>query len=125
MIKEIDELLQHWADQLGSRGMRQCSPLGRLAEFGGVMPSGGPKGSRDLLGLGDMDDAAWEVQKAVNSLSAEYQVLTHEHYLWNGYNDAKGQRLGLAESTYYDRLHRVHYEVKQALRRNHKHQKHA
>lgn len=120
MIKEIDQLLQHWADQLKGRGIRQCSPLGRLAEFGGVMPSGGPKGSRDLLNLGDMDDAAWEVQKAVNGLSAEYQVLAHEHYLWNGYNDAKAARLGLAESTYYDRLHRLHYEVKTALRANHK-----
>ncbi len=44
MIKEIDQLLQHWADQLKGRGMRQCSPLGRLAEFGGVMPPSGPRG---------------------------------------------------------------------------------
>ena len=125
MIKEIDQLLQHWADQLKGRGMRQCSPLGRLAEFGGVMPSGGPKGSRDLLGLGDMDNAAWEVQKAVNGLGAEYQVLAHEHYLWNGYNDAKAARLGLAERTYYDRLHRMHYEIKQALKENHRRSKRA
>ncbi|WP_083004813.1 hypothetical protein [Halomonas sp. GT] len=116
MIKEIDELLQHWADQLKGRGMRQCSPLGRLAEFGGVMPSGGPKGSRDLLGLGDMDDAAWEVQQAVNGLSDELQVLAHEHYLWNGYNDAKAARLGLAERTYYDRLHKLHIEIRAQLR---------
>lgn len=120
MIKEIDELMQHWADQLKGRGMRQCSPLGRLAEFGGVMPSSGPKGSRDLLGLGDMDDAAWLMQQAVSRLSAEYQVLAHEHYLWNGYNDAKAARLGLAERTYYDRLHRMHYELRQALRKSHK-----
>jgi hypothetical protein len=125
MIKEIDELLQHWADQLMGRGMRQCSPLGRLAEFGGVMPSGGPKGSRDLLSIGDMDDAAWEMQKAVNCLNAEYQVLAHEHYLWNGYNDAKGERLGMAESTYYDRLHRMHYELKYTLKENHKRYKRA
>ncbi|NDL70521.1 hypothetical protein [Vreelandella alkaliphila] len=116
MIKEIDELLQHWADQLKRRGMRQCSPLGRLAEFGGVMPSGGPKGSRDLLGLGDMDEAAWEVQQAVNGLSDELQVLVHEHYLWNGYNDAKAARLGLAERTYYDRLHKLHIEIRAQLR---------
>lgn len=116
MIKEIDQLLQHWADQLKGRGMRQCSPLGRLAEFGGVMPSGGPKGSRDLLGLGDMDDAAWEVQKAVNDLSDELQVLAHEHYMWNGYNDAKAARLGLAERTYYDRLHKLHIELRKQLR---------
>ncbi|QHD48470.1 hypothetical protein [Vreelandella aquamarina] len=125
MLKEIDDLLHHWADQLKGRGMRQCSPLGRLAEFGGVMPPSGPKGSRDLLGLGDMDDAAWEVQKAVNGLSAEYQVLAHEHYLWNGYNDAKAERLGLAESTYYDRLHRMHYEIQQALKDNHRRSKRA
>lgn len=116
MIKEIDELLQHWADQLRGRGMRQCSPLGRLAEFGGVMPSGGPKGSRDLLGLGDMDEAAWEVQQAISGMSDECQVLAHEHYLWNGYNDAKAKRLGLAERTYYDRLHRLHIDIKERLR---------
>ena len=116
MIKEIDQLLQHWADQLKGRGMRQCSPLGRLAEFGGVMPSGGPKGSRDLLGLGDMDDAAWEVQKAVNDLSDELQVLAHEHYMWNGYNDAKAARIGLAERTLYDRLHELHIELSKQLR---------
>lgn len=120
MITEIDELLQHWADQLKGRGMRQCSPLGRLAEFGGVMPSGGPKGSRDLLGLGDMDDAAWQMQQAVNGLSDEFQVLAHEHYLWNGYNDAKAARLGLAERTYYDRLQLMHVRLRRALRENHK-----
>lgn len=115
MIKEIDELLQHWADQLKGRGMRQCSPLGRLAEFGGVMPSGGPKGSRDPLNLGDMDEASWEVQQALAGLSDEFQVLAHEHYLWNGYNDAKAKRLGMAERTYYDRLDRLHLLLREAL----------
>jgi hypothetical protein len=112
----MDELLQHWADQLKGRGMRQCSPLGRLAEFGGVMPSSGPKGSRDPLNLGDMDEASWEVQRAISTLSDEYQVLAHEHYLWNGYNDAKAKRLGLAERTYYDRLDRLHVRLRDALR---------
>jgi len=123
MIKEIDQLLQHWADQLKGRGMRQCSPLGRLAEFGGVMPSGGSKGSKDLMGLGDMDEAAWEVQQAVNGLSDELQVLAHEHYLWNGYNDAKAARLGLAERTYYDRLHKLHIELREHLRSRSKQKK--
>ncbi|GED46430.1 hypothetical protein HME01_22820 [Vreelandella aquamarina] len=123
MLKEIDDLLHHWADQLKGRGMRQCSPLGRLAEFGGVMPSGGSKGSKDLMGLGDMDEAAWEVQQAVNGLSDELQVLAHEHYLWNGYNDAKAARLGLAERTYYDRLHKLHIEVREQLRSRSKQKK--
>ncbi|AZM96083.1 hypothetical protein [Vreelandella venusta] len=116
MLKEIDDLLHHWADQLKGRGMRQCTPLGRLAEFGGVMPTSSPRGSKDLMGLGDMDDAAWEVQQSVNSLSDELQVLAHEHYLWNGYNDAKAARLGLAERTYYDRLHKLHIEIRAQLR---------
>ena len=107
MIKAMDELLKHWADQSKARGMRQCSPLGRLAEFGGVMPPSSPRGSKDLIGLGDMDEAAWEVQQAVNGLSDELQVLAHEHYLWNGYNDAKAARLELAKSTYYERLHKL------------------
>lgn len=119
MIKAMDELLQHWADQLKGRGMRQCSPLGRIAEFGAVMPSGGPKGSRDPLNLGDMDEASWEVQQALAGLSDEYQVLAHEHYLWNGYNDAKAKRLDLAKSTYYDRLDHLHVQLKHALQARH------
>jgi hypothetical protein len=116
MIKAMDDLLRHWADQSKARGMRQCSPLGRLAEFGGVMPSGGPRGSRDLMGLGDMDEAAWEVQQAISGMRDEHQVLVHEHYLWNGYNDAKAARLGLAERTYYDRLNKLHIELRELLR---------
>ncbi|WP_447956521.1 hypothetical protein [Vreelandella sp. EE7] len=125
MIKEIDQLLQHWADQLKGRGMRQCSPLGKLMEFQGVMPSGGPKGSRDPLGHGDMDDASWEVQAALKTLEDRLQVLAHEHYLWNGYNDAKAQRLGLAERTYYDQLQRLHLDLREALRAKHKRSKRA
>lgn len=116
MIKEIDELLQHWADQLGSRGMRQCSPLGRLAEFGGVMPGSGPQGSRDPLGLGDMDELAWQVDCALHELVDPLQVMAHEHYRWNGYSDAKAKRLGIAERTYYDRLNKLHIDLREVLR---------
>ena len=56
MIKAMDELLQHWADRLKGRGYASILTSGT---FGGVMPSSGLKGSRDLLGIGDMDDAAW------------------------------------------------------------------
>ena len=116
MIKAMDDLLKHWADQSKSKGMRQCSPLGRLAEFGGVMPSGGERGSRDLMGLGDMDEAAWEVQQAISGMKDEHQVLAHEHYLWNGYNELKAGRLGLTERTYYNRLNKLHIELREVLR---------
>ncbi|MGP9764567.1 hypothetical protein ACT3UM_02415 [Halomonas sp. AOP13-D3-9] len=117
MIKEIDELLQHWADQQRGRGLRQCSPLGRLAEFKGVMPQGsGPKGSRDPLGLGELDELSWQVEQALRTLSDEDQVLAHEHYRWHGYNDAKAMRLGMAERTYYERLDRLHVRLKAVLR---------
>ncbi len=69
MIKAMDELLQHWADQHRGQGMRQCSPLGRLVEFGGIPPrSGAPQGSRDPLNLGDMDELAWQVEQALQQL---------------------------------------------------------
>jgi hypothetical protein len=116
MIKAMDDLLKHWADQSKGKGMRQCSPLGRLAQFGGVMPTSSPRGSKDLMGLGDMDEAAWEVQQAMNGLSDELQVLAHEHYLWNGYNELKAGRLGLTERTYYNRLNKLHIELREVLR---------
>lgn len=117
MITAIDELLKHWADQHRGRGMRQCSPLGRLAEFGGIPPrSSAPKGSRDPLNLGEMDDAAWQVECALQRLDDQYQVLAHEHYRRNGYSDEKARRLDLPRQTYYDRLHRLHYLLQVELK---------
>ena len=116
MIKAMDELLQHWSEQWKQRSMKQCSPLGKLIEFKGVMPSSGKKGSRDPLGQGEIDDLAWEVYEGVRTLSNELQVLAWEHYHWEGYNEHKAQRLGLAERTYYDRLNRLHIELREALR---------
>ncbi|TFH84704.1 hypothetical protein EQG41_21015, partial [Billgrantia azerbaijanica] len=75
MIKEMDELLHHWADQHRGRGLRQCSPLGQLVEFGGIPPrSSAPKGSRDPLNLGDLDEAAWQVEQALRGLDDQHQT---------------------------------------------------
>lgn len=116
MNKEMDELLHHWADQHRGRGLRQCSPLGALVEFGGMPPrSCNPKGSRDPLGLGEMDDAAWRIEQALRTLHDRHQVLAHEHYRWGGYSDDKSARLGIAKRTYYDRLDRLHDELRAAL----------
>jgi DNA-directed RNA polymerase specialized sigma24 family protein len=120
MIKEMDELLHHWADQHRGRGLRQCSPLGRLVEFGGMPPrSNAPQASRDPLGLGDMDEAAWQVEQALRALDDEHQVLAHEHYRWGGYNDDKARRLGIARRTYYDRLDRLHAALLEQLQATH------
>lgn len=117
MIKEMDELLQHWADQHRRRGGRQSSPLGQVAEWGGIPPRGtGPKGSRDPLNLGEMDDAAWQVECALKRLEDRHQVMAHEHYRFHGYNDQKAQRLGMAKRTYYDALDRLHELLKAELR---------
>lgn len=117
MITEMDELLQHWADQHRHKGPRSSSPLGIVVEFGGVPPrSSSPKGSRDPLGLGELDDTAWQVEQALMELSDELQVIAHEHYRWHGYSDHKAARLGIAKRTYYDRLDRLHSELKSTLR---------
>lgn len=116
MIKAMDGLLKHWADQWKCRALRQCSPLGKLIEFKGVMPDGAPKGSRDPLGHGEIDDLAWEVYEGVGCLTNELQVLAWEHYHWEGYNEHKAQRLGLTERTYYNRLNRLHIELREVLR---------
>lgn len=116
MIKEMDELLHHWADQSRGRGLRQCSPIGQLVEFGGIPPrSSAPKTSRDPLGLGDMDEAAWQVEQALQTLDDQHQVLAHEHYRWGGYNDEKARHMGIAKRTYYDRLDSLHVVLKAAL----------
>ncbi len=121
MIKAMDEILQHWADQHRGQGMRQCSPLGQLVEFGGIPPrSSSPKGSRDPLNLGEMDDAAWQVEQALQQLEDKHQVLAHEHYRWNGYSDEKARRLGLARQTYYDRLQSLHEALLKVLRADHR-----
>lgn len=92
-------------------------PLGRLVEFRGVPPrSGGPKGSRDPLNLGDMDDAAWQVEQALQTLEDKHQVIAHEHYRWNGYSDEKARRLGLPRRTYYDQLDALHHALLTAMR---------
>ncbi|RAH37425.1 hypothetical protein [Halomonas sp. SL1] len=116
MIKQMDELLQHWAEQHRGSGMRQCSPIGQMVEFGGPPPRGtGPKGSRDPLGLGELDDLAWQVEQALQQLDDRHQVLAHEHYRWNGYSDEKARRLGMAKRTYYDRLQALHEALKAEL----------
>lgn len=116
MIKDIDDLLHHWASQSRARGMRQCSPLGKLVEFGGVPPRNTqPKGSRDPLALGDMDETAWQVEQALHALEDQDQVLAHEHYRWGGYSDDKALRLGIAKRTYYDRLDRLHQRLQEVL----------
>lgn len=117
MIKEMDELLQHWADQHRGGGMRQCSPLGQMVDFGGIPPrSSNPKGPRDPLNLGMMDEASWNVEQALRTLPGRYQQMAHEHYRHGGYSDEKARRLGIARRTYYDRLDRLHEVLQAALR---------
>lgn len=117
MIKAMDELLQHWADQHRSRGARQSSPLGDVVEFGGVPPrASGPQRSRDPLGLGEMDDLAWQVEQALQPLPETLRTIAHEHYRWHGYSDEKARRLRLPRATYYDRLDRLHEALRDQLR---------
>ena len=117
MIARMDELLKHWADQHRGQGLRQCSPIGQMVEFGGIPPRAyGPKTSRDPLGLGEMDELAWQVEQALQRLEDKHQVLAHEHYRWNGYSDEKARRLGLARQTYYDRLQSLHEALQVVLK---------
>ncbi|GHC19348.1 hypothetical protein [Aidingimonas halophila] len=118
MIKQMDDLLIHWADQLRGKGMRQCSPIGKLVEFGGIPPrSTGAKGSRDPLNLGEMDEMSWAVDCALRSLNYRDQTMAHEHYRGHGYSDEKCRRLGMARQTYYDALQRLHENLLIALRK--------
>lgn len=117
MIKEMDQLLTHWAEQHARRSARQRSALAQAMEFGGIPPRGsGVKTSRDPLGLGDLDEVAWEIECALRHLDIRHQVMADEHYRDGGYSDAKAQRLGCARRTYYDRLDRLHAALQGQLR---------
>lgn len=116
MIKEMDQLLTHWAEQHARRGGRSKSMLAQAIEFGGIPPRGtGPKKSRDLLNVGELDNVAWEVEQGLQRLEWRDQSMADEHYRDGGYSQAKCQRLQISSSTYYERLHRLHLKLKEAL----------
>ncbi|RXE48718.1 hypothetical protein [Chromohalobacter israelensis] len=113
MITEIDQLLEHWAEQHRRGGGRPRTMLAQAIEFGGVPPRGGkPKGSVDPLGIGELDEVAWHVERALSRLDDQHQVLAHTHYRSAASPTVKSQRLGLAVRTYYDRLHLMHHLLK-------------
>lgn len=117
MIKEIDQLLIHWAEQHARRGGRPQSMLAQAMEFGGIPPRGtGLKRSRDLLNLGELDNVAWEVEQGLKRLEWHHQAMADEHYRDGGYSEAKCRRLRISSSAYYERLERLHIKLREALR---------
>lgn len=116
MIKEMDQLLNYWAEQHARRGGNAPSMLAQAMEFGGIPPRGtGPKKSRDLLNLGELDNVAWEVEQGIKRLEWIDQMMADEHYRDGGYSQAKCQRLQISSSSYYERLDRLHRKLKVAL----------
>ncbi|WP_342594540.1 hypothetical protein AAGT95_16770 [Salinicola lusitanus] len=117
MIKEMDQLLNHWAEQHARRGGQPQSMLAQAIEFGGIPPRGtGPKKSRDLLNLGELDNVAWEVEQGLQRLEWHHQMMADEHYRDGGYSQAKCQRLQISSSSYYERLDRLHRKLKESLK---------
>lgn len=116
MISAMDHLLTHWADQHQRRARRPQTMLAQAMEFGGIPPRGsGASGSKDPLGLGELDSVAWEVEQALKRLRPLDQQMADEHYRDGGYSDAKCSRLQISRSSYYERLDRLHKRLQKAL----------
>ena len=117
MIKEIDALLQHWAEQkaqregLGGPNAVRCT-LGLILDCQGmVIPS-----TRRTQGF---DDARFPVTELiVNALRYDLNRLVYEHYLLNPISSPaqKARALGYSgTSAYYRALGTAHEQVRAAL----------
>lgn len=127
MIVEAEGLLQHWGDKYRAYGSAGglSSPMGSIMLWGGCAPRG-PRGSR-IPGAGaGPDGLAFEVEAALLDLErqgkqgANLRQLAMLRYLSDPAPTLRAQMRALgitegAERTYYDRVHRLHLRLMQAL----------
>ncbi|MFJ4193962.1 hypothetical protein [Pseudomonas sp. NPDC089534] len=127
MIDEVEELMQHWGNQLNlvgdGGGVGWGSPMATIMEWGGSAPRGTP-GSRDLsmaAGAGP-DHVAREVAAALAQLERQSEkgallvALARNRYLPRPALSVRSQLayLGLAETgdrTYRNWVHALHQQV--------------
>lgn len=127
MMEEMEVLLQHWGDKsraCGSAG-GLSSPMGSIMQWGGCAPRGTP-GSRipgagagpDGLAL-EVDAALYDIERQ-SKQGASLRRLAVFRYLNDPVPTVREQMRLLeisegANQTYYDRVHRLHLRLLQAL----------
>lgn len=135
MIKEIEGLLLHWAEQYqGNTSGGLGSPMATIMQYGGAAPRGTP-GSRDLLrsaGAGP-DFMASEVDAAIGSLERQgaagkqLALLARLRYVQGHTVREQIRLLGMpenAERRYHRLVNLLHHSLKEelALRAMHRRQ---
>lgn len=124
MIKEIEELMVHWGEQMRERGQGGGlgSQMGAIIEWGGAPPRGTP-GSRVLGGAGcGIDHIASEISAAVAELERSGQSplarLACDRYCTQTTVREQMRTAGIAEGadrTYRNWVTRLHQHVLEIL----------
>lgn len=125
MLKDVDGLLQYWAEQRNQLGLGAGlgSQMGSIMEWKGNAPRGTP-GTRILIGGAGLDHVAAEVDAALAELDrrdARGKVLAHLaqcRYLHALSIREQMQEVGLAEGaerTYFNWVKALHLQVMRIL----------
>ncbi len=127
MMEEMEVLLQHWGDKCRACGSAGglSSPMGSIMQWGGCAPRGTPGSRIPGAGAGP-DGLALEVDAALHDIErqgkqgANFRRLAVLRYLSDPVPTVREQMRLLAitegaERTYYDRVHRLHLRLLQAL----------
>lgn len=117
MIYEMDQLLQHWAEEFDrpASPRQPASMLAQAIEFGGLPPrTNGPKFSSTPWN-DELSDLAWDTECALNEIDDRHRMMAFEHYRDGGYSEAKCERLGIAKRAYYKRIDALHVVLQRYL----------
>lgn len=125
MMKDIDSLMCHWADQRSQLGQSSLgSQMGSIMEWKGLAPRTGAAGSRILIAGAGLDHAAAEVEAAVAELErrdkrgAVLARLATFRYLHGATIREQMREVGLeehAERTYWNWVNALHLQVSRIL----------
>ncbi|MNJ62091.1 hypothetical protein D3C77_579180 [compost metagenome] len=126
MMKDVDSLMRHWAEQRAQLGLKSGlgSQMGSIMEWKGAAPRGGSSGARILVGGAGLDHAAAEIDAAVAELERRDKrgevlaTLAKFRYLHNASIREQMRVIGLAEDaerTYWNWVKALHLQVVRIL----------
>ncbi|WP_233631008.1 MULTISPECIES: hypothetical protein [unclassified Pseudomonas] len=124
MMKDIDSLMRHWAEQRRQGPSGLGSQMGSIMEWKGLAPRTGASGSRILIAGAGMDHAAAEIEAAVAELDrrdARGRVLARLalfRYVHEAAIREQMREVGLeehAERTYWNWVAALHLQVARIL----------
>lgn len=124
MMKDIDSLMRHWAEQRRRGPSGLGSQMGSIMEWKGLAPRTGASGSRILIAGAGMDHAAAEIDAAVAELDrrdARGRVLARLalfRYVHEATIREQMREVGLeeyAQRTYWNWVAALHLQVARIL----------